>query len=151
MNSDRAEMNDVIDFLDTWLDEDERAARDAAEETGKYLSSWAAAQGGGATWVSEDGGVYTAGASHPFATDPYGDGLGAPGAHVARHDPARVLRDVEVVRQAIANYRSLDRALIRGDHDDTDPGWHGIQAGRDVLKNVLVAHAKAAGWTSEQL
>jgi len=118
----------LIEFLTARLAEDGQAAQDAAEETSKFLSSWDAAQGGGAVWRSEGGGIYTASASHPFATDPYGGGLGTTGVHIARHDPARVLREVAAKRRMLDEVVSLidgldaDLELTKGTQGWTSTG-----------------------------
>lgn len=128
-------MNDVIAYLNASLDEDERKALDAAEINGD-------------DWELGPSDVLTGKLTGILiATSPYGDGLeSTAGQHIARHHPARVLREVEVVRRVISDYRSSDGALIRGNYDHDDPGWRGIRAGRDAFKSVLMAYAKAAGW-----
>lgn len=145
-NSDRVEMNDVIDFLGTWLEEDEAAAKAAGgaqREVGPpnrriVVAPWKP----GERWSQPE---YVAAF---VAQDPLADGCRD---HIVRHDPARVLRELAVVRQVVADFRAADGALIRGNYDDADPGWRGIRARRDAYKTVLMAYAKAAGWTPEQL
>jgi len=146
MNSDRAEMNDVIDFLNAWLDEDEALAR--ATQTVVHVG-WNSdpIYPDDVRWRIGDEGWLESGDGAVLAAGPDREGLGKAGPHLARHDAIRVLRDVAVIRQVIADYRASDGALVRGNYDDTDPGWRGIRAGRDAFKTVLMAYAKAAGWT----
>lgn len=141
MNSDRAEMNDVIAFLNTWLDEDEKAASEATS------GAWTALDGGVTAVDHQDSDGYT---EWPVgSTESSRDR--ADRVHIARHNPARVLREAAALRQVIDDYRAADGALIRGNYDPNDLGWRGIHAGRDALKTVLVAYAKAAGWTPDRL
>lgn len=97
-------MNGLAEFLKARLDEDEQAARDAGADT----------------WTASDSGLYHEDASTqpgPFAVDGYGY-LGAEGIHIARHDPARVLREVEAKRRIMALHTI--RSGTGGDWD-TDP------------------------------
>lgn len=78
-------MDDLVQFLRDCLNDDEQAARTAKP----------------GPWYDDDGSVY---ASHP--TDEvvsYTDS----GAHIARHDPARVLREVEAKRRALDHYQAV--------------------------------------------
>lgn len=84
--------NDLIAFLRARLDEDERVARDVA---------------GGAdlgAWQREDHNVFKSDLGRKVLV--VGGGEGSPDAdeldHIARHDPARVLRDVEAKRRLVA-------------------------------------------------
>ena len=89
--------DDVVAFLRARLDEDEAAAREAA-------------RGEGVSWQQSypNPGLYT-------GTTDITDGdlaivarVGAPvAAHIARHDPARVLRDVEADRRLLAEADKL--------------------------------------------
>lgn len=84
-------MDDLVAFLRAQLDEDDRAARAAVADNA-----------GGPDWINHRG-------YHPE----YQPGLGTPSGirvlsgtsgaldHVARHDPARVLREVEAKRRIV--------------------------------------------------
>jgi Family of unknown function (DUF6221) len=100
--------NDLVAFILARLDEDERIARAA----GAYYPSWA-----------YDRETFTvANAESPIAArkadgrSPIND---VDGEHIARHDPARVLRDVEGKRRLVdtvtaerpVNSRPVDAAL----------------------------------------
>lgn len=84
-------MNDLIAFLNARLDEDEAAARAAAE--------------------------------HPWTR--FGAQTAAQVDHIARHDPARVLREVEA-RRAI-----IRRCAVRMNEMDVHP--NGLVSPRAVL------------------
>ncbi len=131
MNSDRAEMNDIIDHLNAWCDEDELVASACITKVNPSQGEWTF----GEMQVRDDRGHLVV--KHTWPNE---------GEHIARHDPARVLAEVEVVRQVISDYRTSDGAILRGDPDPDDPGWRGIYAGRDAFASVLRAYAKAAGW-----
>lgn len=78
-----------IAFLRARLDEDEAAARDAracAEvKDGRWFD--------GEDEINDDNGLRLATVNHPFVT-----------AHIARHDPARALREVAVWRRLLLEY-----------------------------------------------
>jgi hypothetical protein len=84
---------DLIAFLIARLDEDERTAR-AAEESG-----------GGDWWTAEE-------VLHRLTTDADGH---SDAIHIARHDPARVLRDVKADR-ALLRRHTIGSLLSRGQY-----------------------------------
>lgn len=86
-------MDDLITWLRAQLDEDERIARAAAQH--------------GATWRAGEPGIYPSNtATHPgpIITGTWGDLDDDYAQHIARHDPARVLAEVEAKRQIIDAY-----------------------------------------------
>ncbi len=104
-------MDDLVQWLRGQLDEDERIARAAAwcDEA----ASWHAepspfgARDKGQRWYIEDAmddGVVTH--VDPAASDDEGVAR-----HLARHDPARVLREVDAKRQIIAEHDVYGRGL----------------------------------------
>ena len=123
-------MPDLIGFIQARLADDEEAAREASS-TDWYLAQPASC--GCCLQIR--------------ARDGYGSLVctldDRDAAHVVRHDPARVLREVEAKRKIIARYQaSLDydnaedeaRCWLLGeivgvlasawsDHPDYDPGW----------------------------
>lgn len=106
-NSDRSDMNDLIDSLNAQLDEDEAMARvivDGDHWHGIHVDS--------ATEVA---------------------------VHIERHDPARVLREVESLRRVINDYRIADRACMSTDAGT--PEYATLRAARDAFKSVLLAYA----------
>lgn len=92
-------MVDLARWLGQQLDEDERIARGA----------------GGATWLefSEGGWVYAAPAPMTEWKGPGDDGhhvasvrLASERAHIAEHDPARVLREIDAKRRVVEEYKA---------------------------------------------
>lgn len=128
-NSDRADMNDIIDHLNAQLDADEQAAGSGlgweADPTDRYHVR---------VRPAEDAKGKTALVAMVVGGDT---------EHIARHDPARVLREAAVLRQVINDYRVADRACMGADAGD--PSYATIRAGRDAFKSVLQAYAKATG------
>jgi hypothetical protein len=140
-------MSDLVAFLNARLGEDEvaalRAQEAAPEQSGHWHSAYARDDLDPSDWLI---------ATVPLSFTPVaGPGLNqATAAHIARHDPARVLREVEAKRKILAEIvPAMDRmedqidaewgtghdplvesvALLRimtavyGDHPDFDPTW----------------------------
>ncbi|MFJ2279267.1 DUF6221 family protein [Streptomyces sp. NPDC087866] len=87
-------MNDLVQFLRNRLDEDEHIARTAGSRH-KGGSFWSVEQ---SEVRAKDGTLIV---RHTWPDE---------GAHIARHDPARVLRNVEVGRAALDHYRAVRRS-----------------------------------------
>jgi hypothetical protein len=133
---------DIREFLTARLAEDEAVAREASEKLTRRPH-----KGRGATWrvFLEGGGdgwaIESTDGEHSFIVG-FPESLST---HIARHDPARVLRDVEADRHlvALALSRQADRDFEYGndprpadripelrilasrwsDHLDFDPTW----------------------------
>ena len=117
-------VDDLIAFITARLDEDEAAAKLAAREGG----TWAQADPGG----MDSGSIFSLGGQ--VVCD-----VGAPdeyqAAHIARHDPARALREVAFKRAILAQREHgpagspvLTNALyqlaaVYSDHPDYRPWW----------------------------
>lgn len=86
---------DLAGFLRARLDEDEQAARDAATSTCER-------------WKASGGSVVGTTSDHPgeVAIGPWSGELGAAGIHIARHDPKRVLAEVDTRRRILDRYIS---------------------------------------------
>lgn len=139
---------DLIEFLRARLDEDERVARAAigtaafAKQTGEWSFEWVDHPHGKipTVFAVADTGVKTQAASMETAWE-----CQERGAHIARHDPARVLREVEALRRIVdehhpvdpcdahdASFRSIScdtlRALaaIWADHEDYRAEWQPV-------------------------
>ncbi|MFF8459107.1 DUF6221 family protein [Streptomyces albidoflavus] len=105
-------MNDLITFLNARIDEDEKAARGATpgpwEWRGEYDEPWQPASDG---WLDYTGEYIAApggkGTLFGPGMTPHADAI-----HIARHDPARVLAEVEAKRSMIG--RISNHALIMG-------------------------------------
>ena len=133
-------MTDLVEFLRARLDEDEQTATAATSAT----------FGEDPTWTSKDDGTgeQTHGyvmADHTAICGHDGDDVLLPVAdHIARHDPARVLREVEAKRQLLTRYEvhrdaafpdyeggyasAMDDALailaaVHSDHPDYQQEW----------------------------
>ena len=127
-------MDELVQWLGQQLDEDERIAREASGSTvvGEP-GNWRPAPGGDEWEVNRDdgysdellvalrpglprppevlGGHWGAVVSYRWEEDP---DAGAPVAefrHAARHDPARVLREVEAKRQVVSRYEQAAQAV----------------------------------------
>lgn len=102
-------MSDLIAFLTARLAEDEEVARDAracAEvKDGRWFD--------GEDEINDDNGLRLATVNHPFVT-----------AHIARHDPSRVLREVEADRRLIEAYH--DRANWAEELRDPDTDYRNV-------------------------
>lgn len=128
-------MTDLSEFLAARLDEDEATAKAAASGGGDDRPNWVARFGMVVDADDPDYAIYGAAVSSLPELD----------RHIARHDPARVLREVAAKRAAIAEinraYAASDaidnieitdytadtilRALASAysDHPDYDPAW----------------------------
>jgi len=112
-------VTDLVAFLRARLDEDETVANEAAVKQGEYWHDWMAGQ--------------VVGSSTPTGTILVGHVCGprteAIGSHIARHDPARVLREVEAKRRIVSLER--DWPYGSGDPEGAEYGWS------DVMDRVL--------------
>ncbi|WP_072689300.1 DUF6221 family protein [Rhodococcus marinonascens] len=140
-------MSDIVDFLRARIDEDEQLAREAAQRTAwgdRSLPTWHVSSD---SMMSGSAGV-DAGALNDPQTHriPVVSDEGFPtveqARHIARHDPARVLREVEAKRRIIdraqelyddpfdtelfVEYRAAilpGMAAVYSDHPDYQPEW----------------------------
>ena len=101
-------MDDLVQFLRDRLDEDETIAREAAHYEAGH-------------WTTKDGYPVSVADELPEAADTFervvafdeGSPSEEQAAHIARHDPARVLAEVEAKRLALDHYTELQR-LAKG-------------------------------------
>lgn len=126
-------MTSLADFLRARLEEDEQAAHEAATEGGHWSQQ--------AIGVGRRRPIHYVGAS----PDPHvarSDSEVARGnyaqiaRHIALHDPARVLREVEAKR------RQIDLALALIEQETGHPGATLMmrQAGEDMLRTMAAIH-----------
>ena len=119
-------MDDLVTWLRAQIDDDERAARAAADSM-----LWHGPVKTGEIWESDKGFVYTQGEGMPGLRDECLWKADTPGRytremseqvahHVARHDPARVLREVEAKRRLLD---VADTLLTTGLEDGWDVVW----------------------------
>lgn len=90
-------MDDIAEFLRARWDEDEVTAKAASAP-----SPWKAATHESDSWIVTDA------AGEPLIYDEGTPSL-AEAAHIARHDPARVLREVEAKRAILRDHGASDR------------------------------------------
>ncbi|MCM1943163.1 DUF6221 family protein [Streptomyces sp. G3] len=91
-------MDDLVQWLRAQLDDDERTARMAAEELGDG-------------WYYDDGFVLARREDDMVATGSQDFLEREHGQHIARHDPSRVLREIDAKRQL------LDLHSVGGGHE----------------------------------
>ena len=122
-------MSDLVAFLNARTDEDEAGALLAARE--------------GGTWKQQDPVRYPGHITSLGGTVVYDEG--APdenqAAHIARHDPARVLREVAAKRNILARYQDC---LVRQEDPDYPAGVAREQAREYedfVLPNLAASYS----------
>lgn len=120
-------MDDLVQFLRARLDNDERIAREADEgpwqlkTLGRHDQAAVSTEGPGAL-VQLDGVRATAN-----------------GAHIAHHDPARVLREIQAHRTTVDEY---DIALGVPAATDQAAYWKGhVETLREVCLRLATVHA----------
>ncbi|CAL9502776.1 DUF6221 family protein [Streptomyces sp. enrichment culture] len=132
-------MDELVEWLRTQLDEDERVAREAAHyEAGN--------------WTTEDGYPVSVADELPEQADTFervvvfdeGSPSEEQARHIARHDPARVLREVDAKRRLLDLHQPT---MNPGrDSDDDDPAtW------LPVCSTCQVEIARPGDWPCEHL
>lgn len=117
-------MDELIAFLNARLAEDERTAEAAARFGGGGFS-------GRPQWINQYGMVVDAGDSDWAIVDLSGTAVsGEPVyVHIARHDPARALREVEAKRAILTRWEFARNQVAVGavnegaGYGSADPGW----------------------------
>ena len=115
-------MVDLVEWLRAQLDEDERIARAAS------AGPWST------RWNGQDHELVAPSRTHPIAEWTYTIVTQEPGAstqrtecdtadadHIARHDPARVLREVEAKRRLVALHARAHHQCVT---EDGPTQWH---------------------------
>jgi hypothetical protein len=132
---------DIVDFLRARLDEDEAAAKLMAEY---YPPPWDLSDRGWMARVVADAPSYRdVIVLEQFDGEPEGGYLGDLIAHVGRHDPARVLREVEGKRRIFAD--CLETGSHRCDYGDLFSSEQ-ICQGRGYLLESYVGHPDFKDW-----
>lgn len=136
-------MNDLIAFLRARLDEDEQIARQACEyteavwrldEDGETVL-WEPPNPRIAKWEREHGLTVLADVWRGQAI--YSDGI-AKAPHIARHDPARVLAEVEAKRRIVDLMAGL---LDSAEGDSEVDHYGGVGAAEDALRLLALPYA----------
>lgn len=100
-------MNDLAQWLGTQFDEDERIAREATPGPWRAHDTHLGQYGYAATVLSGEGNDTNLRAWFPsMSQQPWDEARNVwnDAEHVARHDPARVLREIEAQRRLLAAY-----------------------------------------------
>jgi hypothetical protein len=122
-------MDDLVQWLRAQLDEDERIARAAMDSVGPVLGAgqWRYAES-----LADEGGQYWSITTVPPSdTAPIvelvGSGMSGGGVHdeavarhIARHDPARVLREIDAKQQLVERYEFACNEAARLDIDEEE-------------------------------
>lgn len=141
-------MDDLVRWLTVQLDEDERIARAAGHLSGSLSSG---VPDVGRRWRvsgshADDGGTYwsVTTASPDLDRVPVvemvGSGMSGGGAHtaevaahIAAHDPARVLREIEAKRRTLAEYEDAVEEMERAKRDFDQDAYQAARVTRTVL------------------
>jgi hypothetical protein len=131
-------MDHLITFLRARLDDDEQVAKSAADEAG---DSWDAGGAYSDAVLAKNGGVIICG---PYAGGFLDDALRQ---HIARHDPARVLRDVEAKRRAVdLCVEWINRPVGQIDRVADDAF---VEAGESLLRLLALPYADHKDYRKE--
>jgi hypothetical protein len=128
-------MDELLAFLRARLDEDEQAARDAmwCEDAGTWRTEPTpyGTRGAAQRWYIEDS-LEDGVVSHvdPQASDDEGVAR-----HIVRHDPARVLREVEAKRRLLEQFRLRGDSVRRTVQPATGGVWD------DLLRMFALPYA----------
>lgn len=104
----------IVDFITARLAEDEQIARAAQQYTNATPWRFAPDPHGGHHWAGSIEDEPTPGVSANQIAE--GVGESAWGEHIARHDPARALREVAAIRGVLESVEALNAALSGGEH-----------------------------------
>jgi len=130
----------LVAFLKARLDEDEQAARAAGDLGWSYdretftvrAEQWEVASRRRSTYPDDPAG----------ATEPI---LDVHGAHIARHDPARVLAEVQAKRQMIRDIEVILSAAVM----DLEIGGELAEAMREFLRLLALPYAGHESYQAE--
>jgi Family of unknown function (DUF6221) len=132
--------SDLVTFLNARLDEDEAAARAVEDNSAPWPGQWEA--DGNYALRTHNGWV--------LATAGTPGGEFRPGvlAHIVRHDPARVLREVEAKRARLAYYQDAQAKLDRiiAHPGEMSSGDEGMWLGKTAASRMTCRH-DAAIWS----
>ncbi|MET9012302.1 DUF6221 family protein [Streptomyces olivaceoviridis] len=154
-------MDELVQFLKDRYDEEAAAARAAIDVVGPILGAgrWRYTKSNG----DEGGRYWSVTTTAPDSTVPMptvelvGSGMSGGGVHeeavavhIVRHDPARVLREVEAKRQIVATYLPPDANPHPGlpcinyegqrpiHYDDAEPCWRHQKANERLVRHDYV-------------
>jgi hypothetical protein len=126
-------MDDLVRWLTTQLDEDERIARAV-----RVPSDWHQGPGDDPEWTIDEMVCMWPPEFHtPYEQDKHWRGITIEGpelaAHISEHDPARVLREIDAKRQIVDRY-----AWLREHGDTGGAAW--------VLQALALPYADRPGY-----
>lgn len=130
-------MSDIVEFLTARLDEDEAAARVACNEmTRKYARTndgeWRASSSHGGIHTESSADLVVQGRGFDFDLK---DGVAV---HIARHDPARVLRNVAAQREIVKAYVDFEARVAGASYKGYDAlNYHRHMGTLDALRGTL--------------
>jgi len=140
---------DLVAFLRARLDEDEQQAKACAQV---YPPPWDMADRGWIATVRADEPDFRI-VTELEQWDAQPDGwLGTVIEHIARHDPARVLAEVDAKRRIIDEYIAADNTYQRLAEDDDDSKWDWLsrsQALETVLPLLALPYADHPSYRAE--
>lgn len=131
--------DDLTQWLGEQLDEDERIARRAASYDDGARHD---VRGPAGTWMCLDDSEWFGPSYRGGVISPRIGQANAPelGAHIVRHDPARVLQEIEAKRRIIDDCKGV---IIGWHHEES---W---ELARDVLRNLAAPYADRSGYRQE--
>ena len=131
-------MDDLVQWLRAQLDEDERIARAAQRQRGG--GEWVA-RADASGIVAVEGLPVRAGEPIPVVLHPDEDETAE---HIAEHDPARVLREIDAKRQIIEQHEryAAERRRMMG-------GWDPQSDDSPILAALATVYADRPGYREE--
>lgn len=131
----------LADFVLARLAEDEQVARAAMAAV-----AHAEDRDGSTRWCGTDDGVY-AGANGAELIGPYGYADEGLTAHIARHDPARVLADVAAKRAIVALYQHKGESMALYPNAGNAAGFMALTGAIRALAQPFTDHPQySAEW-----
>lgn len=130
-------MSDLVDFLKARLDEDEQTAQNAASEQ----TNWTCELDDGTDPFTAGTGYVDGIGLHGMHSDGYVEASAA--VHIARHDPARVLAEVDAKRRVLDEHERVKDA----EFPNFDGGY--AAALGDVLRLLALPYASHPDYRPE--
>jgi hypothetical protein len=138
-------MDDLIEFLRARLDEDEQAARRAADYDDGAAHD---VEGPPGTWTCLDESKWFGPSYRGGVIAPRIGNVNAPelGAHIVRHNPARVLAEVDAKRRIVD---LMVRTLEWAEGDSEVDHYGGLSAAEDTLDLLALPYAGHSDYRPE--
>ncbi|WP_399930095.1 DUF6221 family protein [Streptomyces kanamyceticus] len=123
-------MDDLVQWYGEQLDEDEAAAQDCVTRDGRWRAM-------GESVLGDDNAEVVSMCDLVDA------------AHIARHDPARVLREIEAKRQVLAMAQARIEEAASSDYLVNGPARMALVVMEPVLKSLASVYADRPGFRPE--